>query len=125
MGVGGLAGLLVPALIGWALCGATIGIGRAVTSLQNALIAHAIAVPIIFGVASFLYFRKSHPRTPLQTAAIFVAVAIALDFAVVATFIEKSYVMFASVLGTWIPFALIFSSTYLVGLYTTRGARSR
>lgn len=37
-----LACLLVPALAGWALCGTTIVIGRAVTSLQNALIAHAL-----------------------------------------------------------------------------------
>jgi len=39
---------------------------------------------------------------------------------VVATFIEKSYAMFASILGTWIPFALIFGSTYLVGVYVVR-----
>ncbi len=125
MGFRGLVGLLVPAVTKWALCGATIGIGRAVTALQNALIPHAVAAPIIFAVASFVYFRRPRFTTPLQTAAIYVAVAIILDFAVVATFIEKSYAMFASALGTWIPFALIFVSTYFVGLYATRGGRPR
>jgi len=28
--------------------------------------------------------------------------------------------MFASILGTWIPFALIFGSTYLVGTFLKR-----
>jgi hypothetical protein len=57
---------------------------------------------------------------PLKTAIIYVLLVIVLDFVVVATFIEKSYAMFSSILGTRIPFALIFGSTYLVGTYVTR-----
>ena len=120
MGVVGLAGLLVPALIGWALCGATIAIGRAVTSLRNALIGHAVAAPAIFAAASLVYFHGVHYTTPLQTAIIYTSLVIVLDLVVVATFIEKSYAMFASILGTWIPFALIFGSTYLVGVYVAK-----
>jgi hypothetical protein len=33
--------------------------------------------------------------------------------------------MFASLLGTWIPFTLIFLSTYLTGLVVTRRALNR
>ncbi len=117
MGFAGLVGLVVPALFGWALCGATIAIGRGVTSLRNALIAHAIAAPLIFIAASFTYFSRFHYTTPLQTAVIYVSLVMVLDFVVIATFIEKSYAMFTSVLGTWIPFALIFGSTYLVGMF--------
>jgi hypothetical protein len=120
VGFVGLARLLVPALIGWALCGATIAIGRVVTSLQNALIVHAIAAPVIFAAASLVYFNGIHYNTPLQTAIIYASLVIVLDFVVVATFIEKSYAMFASILGTWIPFAMIFGSTYLVGVYVGR-----
>jgi hypothetical protein len=40
---------------------------------------------------------------------------IAMDFFVVAMLINRSFEMFASLLGTWIPFALIFASTYLTG----------
>ena len=60
----GLANLLVPALLAWALCGATIVVGKMLTSLQRALIAHAIAAPIIFGAASFVYFHGPHYTTP-------------------------------------------------------------
>jgi hypothetical protein len=39
---------------------------------------------------------------------------------VVALLINRSLEMFASLLGTWIPFALIFASTYLTGLIVQR-----
>jgi hypothetical protein len=109
--------LLVHAFIGWALCFATIGIGMAVTSLQNALIAHAIGAPIFFVIVSLVYFRKFNFTTPLQTATIFIAFVIGMDFFIVAVLINKSFEMFTSLLGTWIPFTLIFSSTYLTGKY--------
>jgi hypothetical protein len=105
------------AIVGWGLCGAIIGIGRNITTMDNTLIIHAIGVPIIFGLLSLLYFSKFHYTTPLQTAGIFVSFAILMDFFVIAMFVEKSFVMFASILGTWIPFALIFLTPYLVGQY--------
>jgi len=37
----------------------------------------------------------------------------------VAHIIEKSLAMFEPLLGTWIPFCLIFASTYLIGLQDT------
>jgi hypothetical protein len=105
------------ALVGWALCGAIIGIGRRMTSMRNTLIIHAVGAPILFGILSLIYFTVFAYTTPLQTAAIFVAVAMLMDFVVVARLVEKSFEMFTSVLGTWIPFALIFASTYLCGMY--------
>jgi hypothetical protein len=107
--------ILIHAFIGWTLCAATMGIGMAVTSVNNALIIHAIAAPIFFAIVSLVYFRKFNFTTPLQTAAIFIAFVIAMDFFVVAMLINRSFEMFASLLGTWIPFALIFASTYLTG----------
>ena len=104
------------ALIGWGICGAIISIGRSVTNMANTLIIHAIAVPIVFGVLSFLYHRFFHYTRPLYTGLIFMGLAIILDALIIAPFAEKSYAMFASVLGTWIPFGLIFLATYLVGL---------
>jgi hypothetical protein len=41
-----------------------------------------------------------------------------MDFFVVALIIEGNLEMFSSLLGTWIPFMLIFVSTLLVGLYS-------
>ena len=115
-----LAVVLVHAFVGWALCAATMGIGMAVTSLENALIIHAIGAPIFFMIVSLIYFKKFNYTTPWLTASIFVGFVMAVDFLVVALLINKSLDMFASLLGTWIPFALIFTSTYLTGLYTVK-----
>ncbi len=93
-----------------------MGIGIAVTSIQTTLILHAIGAPFIFGAIASIYFRKFAFTTPLQTAIAFTLFVIFMDFFVVALLIEKSFDMFTSVLGTWIPFALIFTSTWLTGL---------
>jgi hypothetical protein len=108
--------LLIHAFTGWVLCGATMMIGMQVTSEQTALVVHAIAAPIFFGTISWVYFSRFNYTTPLQTALIFTAFVILMDFFVVALLIEKKFDMFTSLLGTWIPFALIFLSTYMVGL---------
>jgi hypothetical protein len=112
--------LIILALIGWALCGAIIGIGRSITSMENILIIHAIAVPILFAILSFIYFRKFKHASPFKTAAFFMLFVIFMDAFIIAPFVEKSFDMFTSILGTWTPFLLIFASTYFVGLYNTR-----
>lgn len=109
--------ILLHAFIGWALCGATIGIGRAVTTMQATLIIHAIAAPIIFAIITTIYFKKFAFTTPLKTAIIFVVFVIGMDAGLVAPVFENSYAMFESLLGTWIPFALIFISTYTTGRF--------
>jgi hypothetical protein len=115
-----LGTILGLAFVGWALCAAIMGIGMSVTSLSNTLVIHAIGAPIIFAILSVLYLRRFNYTTPLVTAASFTAFVMAMDFFVVALLIQRSLAMFASILGTWLPFALIFLSTYLTGLYATR-----
>jgi len=115
--------VLIYAFVGWALCGATMGIGMATASIENALIIHAIAAPVVFAIVSFIYFRKFNYTTPAQTATSFVGFVIAMDFFVVAMLINKSLEMFGSLLGTWIPFALIFTATYLTGLFTVKSPK--
>lgn len=117
--------ILAHAFIGWALCGATMGIGMATMTLENTLIVHAIGAPIFFTIISLNYFQKFNYTTPLQTAIIFVGFVIAVDFFVVALLINRSLDMFASLLRTWIPFALIFASTYLTGLYVLKHAKPK
>ena len=109
--------VLIHAFVGWMLCAATMGIGMSVTSLNNALTIHAIAAPIFFAGVSLVYFRKFNYTAPLQTALTFIAFVIGMDFFLVAILINRSFEMFTSLLGTWIPFALIFISTYLTGLF--------
>ena len=115
--------ILAHALAGWALCFAAIGVSMALTTINNALIIHAIGAPIFFSVVSFFYFRRFGYTTPLQTALIFISLVIGLDFFLVALVINRSLAMFTSLLGTWIPFALIFLSTYLTGVIVQRGKR--
>jgi hypothetical protein len=107
--------VLIYAFMGWTLCGVVMFIGTAVTTEFIALIIHAVAAPIIFAVVSSFYFKKYDLTTPLETAALFVAFVVLLDFVVVALLINKSLAMFGNVLGTWIPFVLIFISTYYTG----------
>ena len=111
---------LIHAFIGWALCGATMKLGLAITSENNALIIHAIAAPIFFGVITFVYYKKFKYSTPLQTAIGFTLFVILMDFFIVAPIFEQSYEMFYSLLGTWIPFFLMFASTFLTGSYLSR-----
>ncbi len=106
------------ALIGWGICGAMINIGRSTIGMDATLIVHAIAVPIVFGALSFLYHRYFHYTRPALTGLIFMLSAMLLDGGIIAPFAEKSFAMFASILGSWIPFGLIFLATYLVGRLT-------
>jgi len=108
--------LLLHAFVGWLLCAATMGIGMALTTVEMALVIHAVAAPIFFAAISIVYYSKFNYTGPLATATIFVGFVMVVDFFVVGLLINRSLVMFASLLGTWIPFALIFTSTLLIGL---------
>jgi hypothetical protein len=111
-------------LVGWALCGAIMFIGMAVMPLETTIIVHAIGAPIIFATLSWIYFTRFGYTTPLATAVIFVAIVVAVDFFLVALVINKSLDMFASLMGTWIPWLLIFLSTILTGrAVATRSAQ--
>ena len=117
-----LATLTGHAFVGWALCGLTMFVGREVTTMQTALIVHAIAAPIFFTAISRLYFRRFAFTGPLATALFFVAFVISMDFFLVGLLIERSLEMFTSFLGTWLPFTQIFLSTYLTGSILQRQA---
>jgi hypothetical protein len=43
-------------------------------------------------------------------------IVIGMDFFVVALLIQRDFAMFRSVLGTWLPFGMIFLSMFIVGL---------
>ena len=104
------------ALVGWALCAATMGLGIAVAGLPTALVIHAFAAPIIFTVVSWLYFARFAYTPPMTTAMAFLAIVVFLDAVVVAMLVLRSFEMFTSFAGTWLPFALIFGSTYITGI---------
>jgi hypothetical protein len=112
--------LLGFAFVGWVLCAATIGIGMAVTSLEVALILHAIMAPCFFTSISMVYFSRYHFLSPIKTALVFLGFVVLMDFFVVALIINHSLAMFTSLIGTWLPFLLIFLSTWITGEMVNR-----
>ena len=112
--------ILIHAFVGWMLCAATMGVGMAVTTMDNTLIIHAIGAPCIFSLISLFYFNRFHYTPPMQTAIWFLLIVVLMDFFLVALIINGSLEMFQSLLGTWIPIALIFAATYLTGLFVVK-----
>ncbi len=108
---------LLHGLIGWAGCGAIMTVGPNLMSMRATLIAHAVGAPILFILISFVYFKKFNYTTPLTTAFGFLGLIVFLDFFVVALIIEKSFEMFESYIGTWLPFMLIYLSVYVTGTF--------
>jgi Na+-transporting NADH:ubiquinone oxidoreductase subunit NqrD len=108
--------LLGLALVLWGVCGATVAIGRRVWGLDTALRVHLVAAP----VAAFLVATVHRLLVPafdsLLRAAVMTAVIIVLDAVLVAPLFERSYAMFRSLIGTWIPFALIFLASWAAGI---------
>jgi protein-S-isoprenylcysteine O-methyltransferase Ste14 len=129
--VGDLAGvrrhvtLLGHAVVGWVVCGATIGLGRQLMSMSATLIVHAVVAPVAFGLLTWRYVRRVPEASPLATSMTVLAVVVGLDGLVVAPLIERSYAMFGSVLGTWVPFASIALSSYVVARLAGPRSRSR
>lgn len=109
--------LVLHAFVIWALCGLVMFIGPKIFSMETTLIIHAVAAPIFACLVSLYYFKKFNYTKPLPTAYIMLLVVIALDAGLVAPVFEKSYEMFNSLLGTWIPFFLIFWSVFFTGYF--------
>lgn len=115
---------LLHALAGWALCGAVMGIGMLLMPLHNALLLHLFAAPVIFAMVSLSYHKKVPSARPLLVAAGFMVIVMAMDFFLVAMVIQKSFAMFRSFLGTWLPFGMIFMSSWRTGMSMRKTSES-
>jgi hypothetical protein len=84
-----------------------------------------LAAPVIGAAATLLPWR--HPRHPgaLGTAAALAGTPALLDAIVVAPFLERSFAMFASPAGTWIPLALILAASAATAALLQRTAARR
>ncbi len=113
------------AVAGWIACGLTFAIARAMFGVQAAVVIHLFAAPVIGGtVTHLLWNRPRHPGVA-GTAAALAGGAALLDAIVVAPFLERSFEMFASPAGTWIPLALIFAASAATGALLSRPAARR
>ena len=109
--------LFAHAVVVWAICGAIMFVGMAVTNMPLTLTVHAIGAPIASALLAYRYHRKHGDLPPLQTAVFFVGTALFMDFFLVAMVIEKSFEMFTSFVGLWLPMILIISAAFLTGNY--------
>ncbi len=57
---------------------------------------------------------------PARDRSVVPGIVAALDVLVVAVFILRSFAMFGSFLGTWLPFVLIFAATWATGIAVGR-----
>lgn len=120
-----IVALVACAVVGWAYCGALVGIGRQFFSIETTLVIHAVGAPVGFSAVSYFYHRTFPLARPVVTAIAFLGIVAALDLLVVAFFIERSFAMFRSFMGTWLPFLLIFVATYAAGQAVRRGRPDR
>lgn len=120
----GRGALLGHAFVIWVACAATIGIGRSIASLETTLVVHALAAPVFAATVSAFYFRRERHAAPLIAASVFLGFIALIDFFLVALAINRNLDMFRSVLGTWLPFALIFAATAATG-WSVEAARQR
>jgi len=111
---GSLVALLGHAVLGWVVCAALMAMLLRTTTLSVALGVHVVAAPIVFALLAAAYFRTYGGR-PFTVAMVFAGTTIVLDALLVALLVQHSFAMFASPLGTWIPFALIYLATLVTG----------
>lgn len=107
--------ILAHALAGWAVCGASMGLGLAFFAEPTALAIHAAVAPVAFAIVSWVYFTKFRYTSPFTTAFIFIGVILFLDIFVVSLLIVENFSMFESFTGAWLPMILIFAATWITG----------
>jgi len=112
--------LLGFAFVGWAFCAAIMGVLPPLIGMNAALVVHLIAGPIAFALLALAYQRRVGDYPPLTAAVVFVAFVIVVDFLLVALVILRDLAMFRSVVGTWIPFLLIFLASWGAGAWGRR-----
>jgi Na+-transporting NADH:ubiquinone oxidoreductase subunit NqrD len=103
-------------LLLWGACGAVMAAGRRLWSLSTALRVHLVAAPAAAFLVSAIH-KLLYPEFNLVLrAAIMTGLVFTLDLLIVAPIFERSYEMFRSLIGTWIPFALIFIASLSAGV---------
>jgi hypothetical protein len=95
------------------LCGAVIAGGRRIWSLQTTLYIHLAAAPVFALLLATLFAHAFPAFDPLMRAAVMTGCVFALDLFVVAPLFERSFAMFRSVIGTWLPIAAIFLAAWV------------
>jgi Na+-transporting NADH:ubiquinone oxidoreductase subunit NqrD len=108
--------LLGLALVLWSVCGATMAVGRRVWGLDTALRVHLVVAPVVAFLVSTVHRLLVPEFDSVLRAVVITGAVVVLDAVLVAPLFERSYAMFKSLIGTWIPFALIFLASWAAGI---------
>jgi len=111
------AALIVLSMVVWAACGQVIYIGRRRLPMQTTLMIHLFLSAVFAFTAAAVHVWLWPEFGALERAAAMTGLIVALDAAVVAPLFERSYAMFRSLLGTWVPFVAIFVASWAAGIY--------
>ena len=82
--------------------------GRRIWSLRTTLYVHLIAAPAFAYVLSTFHKLMFPGFDMLLRAEVMTGVVVLLDVSIVAPLFERSFAMFRSFLGTWLPIGAIF-----------------
>jgi hypothetical protein len=93
-----------------------MAIGRRVWGLDTALRIHLAAAPFIAFVVSAIHKWMAPEFDSVLRATAMAGTTIVLDAVVAAPLFERSYAMFRSSIGTWLPFAAIFLVSWVGGI---------
>lgn len=107
--------LMLHGLMGASLCAALMAGLLGAGALRAAPVVHALMAPLIFAWIAVRYFGARGARNPLPTALFFTAGLALIELLVVAGLVQGSLDMYRSVLGAWLPYALVFAVTWATG----------
>ncbi len=104
------------ALVLWGACGGVIAAGRRLWSLDTTLRVHLVVAPVLAFLVAVAHKELAPGFDPLLRAAAITFIVMLLDALVVAPLFERSYAMFRSFVGTWLPFVAIFAACWAAGV---------
>ena len=108
--------LVALSLVLWGACGTVMAVGRRLWSLDKTLRVHLIAAPTFGFLVSAVHKLLAPQFGALPRAAAITGVVVTLDVLVVAPLFERSYAMFRSAIGTWLPFLAILLASWAAGI---------
>jgi len=104
----------------WSGCGAVMAVGRRLWTLDTTLRVHLVAAPVLAFLLSALHEWLAPEFSSLLRATLMTGFVVILDALVVAPVFERSYAMFRSVIGTWLPLVAIFVASFAAGTLVRR-----
>lgn len=107
--------LLLHGIAGASVCAALMALLLGAGASTAAIVIHALAAPMVFAWVAVHYFGARGARDPLPTALTFTGLMALFELAVVAGLVQGSLDMLRSVVGSWLPFALVFAVTWAIG----------